>query len=209
MEELAASPRGITGEGLRQAIRERLRDERGAGELVADIRSERGGATAARRIQQAASLLPRSWVERANRAPVTARRSGQRGGYWPAHSAGAAAIRLSDNPSVALHEYVHHVQAMDSDLDDVFVQLHRRRRAGEALAVLYDWRPREVGRQDQYIEAYTGREYPAFGAAEVMTTSIEQVLHTPGGSDRLRQLLTDDPEMLDLVIGLLLHYDPA
>ena len=31
----------------------------------------------------------------------------------------------------------------------------------------------------------------------------------PHGRDRLPALLADDPEMLDLVIGLLLHYDPA
>ncbi|MDE2696197.1 MAG: hypothetical protein OXH97_06725, partial [Chloroflexota bacterium] len=105
-----------------------------------------------------------------------------------------------------------HVQAMDPDLDGVFAQLHRRRTEGEPLAPLYAWAPRERGRRDQYIEAYTGREYPRTGGSqplEVMTTSIEQVLHTPHGRDRLTTLLDDDPEMLDLVIGLLLRYDPA
>ncbi|MDE2696196.1 MAG: phage minor head protein, partial [Chloroflexota bacterium] len=103
VEEEAGSPRGMTGDGLRRAILRRLRAERGAGEVAADVRSERGGATAARRIREAASLLPRSWVERANRAPVVARRSGSRGAYYRATPNRPAMIRLSDNPSVALH----------------------------------------------------------------------------------------------------------
>ena len=212
VEAEAGSSRGMIGPGLRRAIRRRLREERGAGEVAADVRSERGGATAARRIREAASLLPRSWVERANRAPVVARRLGSRGGYYSATPDRPAMIRLSDNPSVALHEYVHHVQAMDPDLDDMFAQVHRRRTQGEPLATLYMWAPGETGRRDRYIEAYTGREYPRAGGTrplEVMTTSIEQVLHTPHGKDRLPELLDDDPEMLDLVIGLLLHYDPS
>ena len=202
----ALGAEGVTGDGLRRAIQRRLREERGAGEVEADVR---GAATGARRIREAAALLPRSWVEQANRAPVAVRRSGRRGGYWPAGDTGPAMIRLSDNPSVALHEYLHHVQHHDPELDAVFAALHRRRTGGDPLAALYVGRPREVGRRDQYIEPYTGREYPRFGAAEVLTTSIEQVLHTPGGRDRLQNLLDDDPEMLDLVIGLLLRYDPA
>ncbi len=212
VEEEAGGPQGVTGDGLRGAIRRRLQEKRGAGEVAADVRSEHGGAAAARRIREAASLLPRSWVERTNRAPVVARRSGSRGAYYRATPNRPAMIRLSDNPSVALHEYVHHVQAMDPDLDRVFAQLHRRRTEGEPLAPLYDWAPRERGRRDQYVEAYTGREYPSAGGSqplEVMTTSIEQVLHTPHDRDRLMTLLEDDPEMRDLVIGLLLHYDPA
>lgn len=43
---------------------------------------------------------------------------------------------------------------------------------------------------------------------EVMTTSIEQVLDRPHGLNRLGKLAANDPEMLDLVLGLLLHYDP-
>jgi len=28
------------------------------------------------------------------------------------------------------------------------------------------------------------------------------------GSELLRKMLSDDPEMLDLIIGVLFHYDP-
>ena len=37
---------------------------------------------------------------------------------------------------------------------------------------------------------------------------VEQAFHVIDGSDYLHKLVRDDPEMLDLVIGVLMHFDP-
>ncbi|MCY4395882.1 MAG: phage minor head protein [Rhodospirillaceae bacterium] len=202
---------------LREAIRRELRERRGAGQVAAEVGRDGGSAAAVQRVKEAAALLPRSWIEAANRVPLKVVRGGKRGAHWSAHAwgDGAGRIRLSDakkSPSVALHEYTHHIQDAAPDLDAVFIALHRRRTKDANSEVLYEHLPKEKGRPDDYIERYTGREYFRKGGlhpAEVITTSVEQVLHTPRGRDFLARLALDDPEMLDLVLGLLLHYDPV
>ena len=158
--------------------------------------------------------MPKSWVERANTVPLKAIRDARRACYYPrTKGRPVPEIELSKNASSALHEYVHHVQAAAPDLDAQFAALHRRRTAGEPLVSVYDYPSKELGRRDKYISGYTGREYDVPGVAEgpkeVMTTSIEQVLHRPHGVDQVTKLLANDPEMLDLVLGLFFHYDPV
>lgn len=54
-----------------------------------------------------------------------------------------------------------------------------------------------------------GREYgPGQDPREVFTMAIQQTFHPVWGREFLRRLVRDDPEMLDLVTGVLLHYDP-
>jgi len=66
------------------------------------------------------------------------------------------------------------------------------------------------------VDEYFGREYsgpgydPARSALEVMTCAFQMLFHKlPGkeGAD-LDKLVRRDPELLDLVLGLLFHYDP-
>ena len=38
--------------------------------------------------------------------------------------------------------------------------------------------------------------------------AVQQIFHPVWKVDYLRDLVRDDPEMLDLVTGVLLHYDP-
>ena len=79
-----------------------------------------------------------------------------------------------------------------------------------------------TGRRDQYIDDYFGREYdpamlagigydPDRPATEVMTRAFQILFHRLPGKEPvdLNDLVRDDPEMLDLALGLLFHHDPA
>ncbi len=193
------------------SLRAELRERRDAGTATARVSGDPGAVD---RVREAAGRLPRSWVERTNAIPLTAEAGAFRAGYTSPIAAGAPGrLGLSENPSAALHEYLHHIQQADPELDAIFVALHRRRTAGEKLVPVIVQIPEMLGRRDKYIDPYTGREYDipgiAEGPMEVMTTSIEQVLDRPHGLNQLGKLAANDPEMLDLVLGLLLHYDPA
>ncbi len=52
---------------------------------------------------------------------------------------------------------------------------------------------------------------PERPAIEVMTRAFQLLFHKLPGDRRvdLDKLARDDPEMLDLVLGLLFHYDPV
>ena len=104
-------------------------------------------------------------------------------------------------------------------LDERFRALHRARTAGDKVRRLFpNSRRRDTGRPDKYVDPYAGREYEdrpePLRAREVMTVAYQQLLADPAddipGKDMspYRQLLSDDPEMAALAIGLLMRYDP-
>ncbi|MBC6406279.1 MAG: hypothetical protein GDA41_11280, partial [Rhodospirillales bacterium] len=115
-----------------------------------------------------------------------------------------------------LHEYVHHLQYTLPGIDRLFQTLHRRRTTkpdGTRDPILpFTEYARGEGREDQYVDEYFGREYPGleYSALEVMTCAFQMLFYKlPGdrGAD-LDDLVRRDPELLDLVLGLLFHYDP-
>ena len=132
---------------------------------------------------------------------------------------------VSRDPSNATHEYIHHLQAAMPEVDRLSQALHLRRTTlpnGDREPVVtlnpYD----STGRRDQYIDDYFGREYdpamlagigydPDRPATEVMTRAFQILFHRLPGKEPvdLDDLVRDDPEMLDLALGLLFHYDPA
>lgn len=214
-ERLVGAAGGVEASGFpgkfRAAVLRELRERRGAGAVEARVS---GFEPSIPRIREAAALLPKSWIERANAVPLKAIPDSYRACYFPrTKDRPVPELQLSKSRSAALHEYIHHVQTAAPDLDGQFAALHRRRTAGEPLVPIYRHSNEELGRRDKYIDAYTGREYDVpgvvVGPKEVMAASIEQVLDRPHGEDMVRELATDDPEMLDLVLGLFFHYDPV
>ena len=115
---------------------------------------------------------------------------------------------MNRNQGTQLHEYCHHLQRTSPGLDDLFVQLHRRRTKGDPLEVLNAKLPDELGRPDEYVQTYSGREYAGGRPAEVFTTAMQQLFYNVHGKEYLPKLLTQDPEMLDLALGALFRYDP-
>ena len=117
-------------------------------------------------------------------------------------------------PDNALHEYVHHLQERLPDFDDIFQQIHRRRTAGDPVLPLRNYGGR--GREDNYVDDYFGPEYDHNAvkhrpAIEVVTRAFQMLFHRfdgPNGPIDIDDYLRRDPKMVDLVIGMLFHYDP-
>lgn len=115
---------------------------------------------------------------------------------------------VSKDVGVPLHEYTHHLQCAMPELDALFAQLHRRRTASEPRVVVGAGR-RELGREDSYIRRYQGREYrPEQVPLEVFTMAIQQLFYPVHRTEHLVDMIRKDSEMLDLILGVLLHYDP-
>ncbi len=90
----------------------------------------------------------------------------------------------------------------------LFHQLHRRRTKGEDRVVVGPGQ-HEIGRKDQYVEKYMGREYDSGeDPKEVWAMAMHMLFHHIEGTDYMRELIRDDPELLDLVLGVLFRYDP-
>ena len=184
-------------------------------------------------VRRAAESFPRARVERANRTRVSVQHlpptPGLAGDYhrvlpqprtlqtpgrpdYPV-PAGRAIARTGPGP-VALHEYVHHFQDALPELDRQFRRLHVRRTTRpdgtrDPIEPLTGYTG--VGREDQYIDAYFGREYsdPVWpeGPLEVMTRTYETIF-TGAAKNGVWRLMENDPEILDFALGALFRFDP-
>ena len=135
---------------------------------------------------------------------------------WGDNNAGYIATRSNDIET-ALHELTHRIQSALPELDRLFQDLHKRRTSGEPLKrlrdiyPLFNYRLDEVTREDHYINAYFGKEYDG-SAKEVMTMAIEGVIYRnsplSASEHPFTDLLNNDRELFDLVIGVLFHYAP-
>ena len=205
---------------FRAALIERLRHERGAGEVEPAIvaGSDMGPAMS---VVRAAALLPRSWVERANRIEFEVRRraGGQGVFYRPAESL----MVVDGTLGTAVHEYTHHLQrTLGEPFNRIWREVHVRRTTDGAgkrdpfVSVGPD--PRMRGQPDSYIRAYSGRVYPksatdklgvpAGDPLELASTHLEMVLGEVDRRRLLSKLAEEDAGMLDLVIGMLFNFDP-
>ena len=188
-----------------------LQRRRGAGEIEADIQlATAADADAVELIRNAALRFPRRWIEKSNGTRLLGARFDPQGGsyggdYLPASPPRA---RVSDDSGVAVHEYVHHLQHAMPGLNDLFRDLHKARTRGEPILQLRGYEPGVVGRKDQYIDSYFGREYGDYGPLEVITRSYQIMFAPFRGEEKLGKFLRDDPGLVDLAIGALMRYDP-
>ena len=205
----------------------------GAGAAKADIDAARG-------IRAASKEFPRAWIERANRARLTAQHfppgAGYRGDYIRPQAAdsiiqtpgrpnyklakGRGMIRTDSTPDNAVHEYTHHLQETMPELDGLFRRFHVRRTTRpdgttrDPIAPLPGY-PGAQGREDRYVDAYFGAEYPGpawpSGPMEAITRTYQLVFGEMGQYPKMtvRTLRHRDPEILDFAIGLLFRYDPS
>ena len=136
----------------------------------------------------------------------------------------------------AIHEYAHRLQTAIPGLDRLFQRLHLGRVSKDPIEQLKTitgntgYKDDEVTRKDHYVNPYQGKEYAVKdgkalpgGALEVITMAMEAVVggnalkpsRTIAGKltlsdsrDELRNLYARDREVLDLVVGALLHFKP-
>jgi hypothetical protein len=86
-----------------------------------------------------------------------------------------------------------------------FAALHPRHAGADLAALDCEIAPNggEFTREDHYIDAYWGKDYGG-RADEVLTMAMETVI---SGSD-FGRLYRNDREMLDFIVGILLHWRP-
>ena len=194
---------------FRRALTETLETERDAGTIEPMLQQSNAGLAAGQAtdaVRDATRVLPAKWIDRANDTPVRVVERSQNHpalGSYDKHAAGGPLIVTDATPGNALHEYVHHLQDRLPDFDDLFQQLHRRRTAGDPVLPLthYSGKGRE----------YDHKAVKHRPALEVVTRAFQLLFHRldgPDGPIDLDDYLRDDPEMVDLVIGMLFHYDP-
>lgn len=206
-------------------------------------------------VEAAAAMYPPGWVAFAEKAgKLTARGSRTRCWAWTAkkdYDTGVAfrdwtvrkAVKQGEgfltvrdgDLSVAIHEFGHRLQETVPGLDKLFQELHRRRVAADPVRRICDlpgyqhYAPNEVTREDNYRNAYQGREYSTTGngsgmvaldggALEVLTMAFESVLggvapcnRTQSGlasAMRLADMLRFDREMVEFTLGVLLRFNP-
>ncbi|ETD86677.1 phage head morphogenesis protein [Rhodobacter capsulatus] len=188
---------------LQDAVRAELRKARPVGEV--SIALVPGSRKQAKEVMQSvADVMPSDWVQAANAIPLKVHVSEtKRGGYLPGNP---PQITTSDS-STAVHEYLHHLQAVCPDLDALFQDLHRQRTKGEPLVQI---RRGEWARKDHYYNAYQGREY-AFAkpnpALEMLTMALQPVLGTDLKAIKmLQEMMKQDPEMLEMALGVLFYW---
>ena len=149
-------------------------------------------------------------MRQGNTLPLVGVRGSARGWHSRGGPNGPARISVASDVGNPLHEYCHHLQRAIPGLDAIFHKLHRRRTAGEAR-VRVGGGAKELGRKDQYLRSYTGREYK-YGddelPLEMLTMAMQMLFHPVWGEEHLREMVRDDPEFLDLALGVLFHYDP-
>ena len=190
-----------------------LQRRRAAGEIEAEVQPATAAgadADAVELIRNAALRFPRRWIEKSSGTRLLGARFDPQGGsyggdYWPASPPLA---RISDDFGVAVHEYVHHLQHAMPGLNDLFRDLHKARTRGDPILQLRDYEPGVVGREDQYIDPYFGREYGDYGPLEVITRSYQIMFAPIRGEEKLGKFLLKDPRLVDLAIGALMRYDP-
>ncbi len=220
---------------IRKRLRERLRRDRGAGD-IAPILDPGSRRDLADEVAAGSRDLPASWIRRGNQDMIMVDRVPRGAGFLgdyqsrPA-SGGLPRIRIKKNRGTALHEYVHHVQAGDPALDRLFQEVHKRRNKDRAKGPLKGYRGIQ-GREDEYIDAYFGAEYDDdmlknggydqdSPALEVITRALQLTFHSMATGQYqivngklvkdtidIADLARDDPEMLELVLGVLMYYDP-
>jgi SPP1 gp7 family putative phage head morphogenesis protein len=136
----------------------------------------------------------------------------------------------------AIHEYAHRLQTAIPRLDRLFQRLHVGRVSKDPIEQLKvitgndGYKDEEVTRKDHYVNPYQGKEYAVKddkalpgGALEVITMAMEAVvggnalrpfsgnkkmLQLHGSREALSTVYKQDREVLDLVVGTLLHFMP-
>lgn len=218
-----------TPTACRAALIERLRRDVGI-DTACQVASRGPGANL---VRVASRLFPDSWTAAADTMGPLYVKSKKNGRGWqytelrdPLYA--GARLRVPDfgtvqwqkgagylmvptgNVNVAVHEFAHRLQAALPALDNIFVDLHRRRTAGDPLERLRDitghpYAADEVCRKDKYVKPYQGKEYDG-QPMEVMTMAFESLLGDR--IDDFRSLYTFDREMFELLVGLLFHWRP-
>ena len=201
---------------FRVALRRALKEQRAAGQARAHVYGmQTADDEMAEFVIRQARELPEDWVKAGNQVgPIRVRRltnadPNRLGDY----NTQTRVMRLRDagDRGTAFHEYVHHIQMARPDLQALFQREHLTRVRGWKRGRLRYYGKLE-GRDDKYVDPYAGLERDwagpwgkEMGPPEVMTVHLEMLFRRRGRKDYLKSLASSDPDMLDLMLGMLFH----
>ena len=204
-----------------KAIRELLAEIRPMGHAGGDTAFAwrgRGTKTLKATMDEAADFIPTDWLRAsAARGPMTLKKVKR--GYY--QDSGETTIAISGSgrsaTSTALHELGHRAEYTFRDILEANAEFYEKRTAGEAsrrFGVGYG--RNEVYKPDKFTERYIGKDYgkriehgrnpdgsfsfqntKRWEAFEILTMGLEGVFFGK------YNLLAGDPEMFDLILGLL------
>ncbi|MBC6444930.1 MAG: hypothetical protein GDA50_05770 [Alphaproteobacteria bacterium GM202ARS2] len=170
-------------------------------------------------------LIPADWVNKSNECgTIHTRRI--RGRQWHRFIRQNSTIKVDDlqNPINVtagdsliftaeneiydtMHEFVHRLQNVFPDIQEMFQSIHDQRTAHEDIDYLYH-DGHEVGKKDDYINAYFGRVYPHGGALELWPMCCQSIMgHLLDDLYCQRFFLEKDPELAYITIGVLFCFE--
>lgn len=179
----------------RDTVVEQLRQVRPMGGVPVAV-AKGSKAAQVQHVQDAVQALPTAWIEASNQRGVIAVSKAVRGSY----NDGTKRLKVSSEgvmaESVALHEMGHRMEATLPAIARIEAEFYKRRTAGESLAWIGPgYRKTEKTRTDQFSHPYIGKDYGGY-YHEVLTMGLEGVFY---GQHNLHK----DPEMMDLILGML------
>ena len=126
-------------------------------------------------------------------------------------------IYSSLNTTTAWHEIGHFVEDHNPDVERIEREFLKKRTKGEEATRLYDvfngwlaYSRDETTKKDSFINPYIGKEYPK--GTEVLSIGLESLFEPKEGQltsmnkdgKQIRKFISDDPEYLNLILGILL-----
>lgn len=115
---------------------------------------------------------------------------------------GQVVLEPGGGENVALHEMMHAMEHRHAHITRLERAFYNKRTAGEELQRMRDvtgnnaYKPYEVTRVDDFVEAYMGRDYGR-ESFELLTMGIQYLYEGPGK-------LSADTEYIDFILGILL-----
>jgi SPP1 gp7 family putative phage head morphogenesis protein len=181
-----------------------LKEVRPMGGELAMTFTEDSAAGGIKHIQQAAQYFPADWVNTIAPHPLHVKRAA-RGYYNPNERPDAEVIALSARKGaafekyatiIATHELSHRMEYHHASILAMEMAFYEHRTAGEEATWLgTPYRENEVGRRDDFIDRYIGKDYGG-RFYELLSIGMESWFFNT-------YEIEDDPEYISFILGVL------
>ena len=144
---------------------------------------------------EAINNLPKEWVEKSAKEPITV--IAKRGRAYYSRTTSEMVLGTENTFSTACHEIGHRIEKVVDGVTDLERQFYDARTAGHSLKTIPGTTD-EMYKPNNWADPYVGRYYE-FDAYEILSTGLETLL------DGKRDVIDawKDPEQIKFVMGLL------
>ncbi len=144
---------------------------------------------------EAINNLPKEWVEKSAKEPITV--IAKRGRAYYSRTTSEMVLGTENTFSTACHEIGHRIEKVVDGVTDLERQFYDARTAGHSLKTIPGTTD-EMYKPNDWADPYVGRYYE-FDAYEILSTGLETLL------DGKRDIIDawKDPEQIKFVMGLL------